>query len=102
MNTELKTIHWRNVQGGRWSKSLHPAMLKDDGFRMTQKVRVVGESGFGGKYSVVVYDREYVIGWLASKVIKPLSNEGIKGIIALIKEAYKFTGILDLSNQVDK
>lgn len=102
MNTELRVIHWKDLQGNKWSKSLHPAMLNPDGFRMTQKVRTTGESSYGGKYSVVVYDRKYVIGWLASKVIKPLSNEGIKGIVALIKEAFKNTGILPSFSEVNK
>lgn len=102
MNTELRTIHWSDIQGNKWSKTLHPAMLNNGGFRMTQKVRLVGESSFGGTYSVVVYDREYVLGWLVSKVIKPLSNEGVKGIISLIKEAYKLSGILGLSSQTNE
>lgn len=100
MNTELRKVYWRDVQGNRWSKSLHPAMLNPDGFHMTQKVRATGESSYGGTYSVVVYDREYVLGWLVSKVIKPLSNEGVTGIIALIKEAYKLSGILGLSSSI--
>ena len=86
-SSDKDIVHWTMLQGNRWSKSLHGAMLLDSGYLVTQKVAVIGKARSDVSFSVVKYDREYVIGWLASKVIKPLGNEGIDGVIKLVEQA---------------
>ena len=82
-------VHWSKLQGNKYSKSLHPAMLLDTGCHATAKARLVGNSKYGSNYVVIVYDRLYVVHWLRIKVIKPLINLGITGIVKLVREAWK-------------
>ena len=77
------------LQGNRWSKFLHGAMLLDSGYLVTQKAAVIGKAKSDVSFSVVKYDREYVVGWLSSKVIKPLGNESLDSLIELIKVAHE-------------
>lgn len=87
----LAIVHWKDLQGNKWSKSLHPAMLNKTGYQITQKIRTIGQSKYGSEYSTVLYDREYIKGWISSKVIKPLSDEGLEGIVEILKKAYDDT-----------
>ena len=66
-------------------------MLNSQGYRKTQKVRLLGKTSLGSEFAVVLYDRDYVVCWIAHKIIRPLSNVGLIGLVSLIKEAYKET-----------
>ncbi len=90
---ELKEVSWTEIQGNRFSRGLHQLMLKEKGYPITQKSRVIGAGKFGSEYVVINYDRNYVIAWLATKVIKPLCNCGTVGISNLLEEAWNYSGI---------
>lgn len=89
MKTEQKTVHWSQLQGNKFNKALHPAMLSDHGYRTTTKNALLGDSRSNSQFLVVLYDRDYVIGWLSSRVIKPLQNEGNDNIKSFVEEAWK-------------
>ena len=76
------------LKGNKWNRALHPAMVSKAGYQITAKTREVGDSKYGSKYSIVKYDREYVIGWIGAKVIRPISTVGFVGILKIVKEAY--------------
>ena len=77
------------VQGNKYNRALHPAMLTDAGLVKTTKVALLNKPRSSQEYVVVVYDRTYAVYWLNSKVIKPLFNLEIADIIRLVKEAWK-------------
>lgn len=80
---------WQQLQGNKYLKALHPAMLSDYGYRTTIKTRLVGGSKFNSQYLTVLYDRDYVVAWLASRLIKPLQNQGLECILEMVREAWK-------------
>jgi hypothetical protein len=82
-------VKWNRLQGNVFMKALHPAMISVHGCLSTHKARLIGNSKFSSQYVTVLYNQEYVIAWLASKLIKPLQNLGLEGIIELVKEAWE-------------
>jgi hypothetical protein len=90
MHTEQKTVHWTQLQGNKFNKALHPAMLSEHGYRTTTKNSLVGDSKKNPQFLIVLYDRDYVIGWLSSRVVKPLQNEGSDNIKNFVEEAWKY------------
>ena len=84
----IPTVSWRDIQGNKYSKSLNPAMLKQ-GLPITMKARVIGNRRVDSDLVTVVFDRDYVINWLIVKLIKPLSNYGIKEVINLLYLAWE-------------
>ncbi len=81
-------VSWRDIQGNKYSRALHPAMLTANGYPVTASTRVIGRSKRGSDYVTINYDRSYVIKWLEVKVIKPLTNCGLIGVINLLKESW--------------
>lgn len=91
INVEPDKVHWSRKQGNKYNKSLHPAMLTEAGFVTTAKIALLDEPRTKHRYVTIVYDRLYVIYWLKTKIIKPLQNIGVGGVIQLIKEAWQLT-----------
>jgi hypothetical protein len=84
-------VKWHQLQGNIYLKALHPAMISTQGFLSTHKARLIGTSKFCSQYVTVNYDQEYVIAWLASKVIKPFQNLGKDGIVSLVEQAWELS-----------
>lgn len=82
-------VHWTAMQGNKYMKTIHPAMLSVNGYKITQKARAIGNTSVGANFYVVHYDRDYVVCWLKTKVVKPLSTLSLKELITLIKEAHE-------------
>lgn len=81
-------VSWREIQGNKYSKSIHPAMLSDGGFRKTQKASLIGNPKGNTEFITVIYDKSYVIKWIEKKLIKPLENNSYKVIGKLVFQAY--------------
>ena len=90
---ELKEVSWTEIQGNKFSKGLHPSMLQSHGYPVTMKNRVIDNRRNGSEYVIINYDRNYVVAWLATKVIKPLCNSGVIGISNLLEEAWNYSEI---------
>jgi hypothetical protein len=88
LSKDNENVHWKQVQGNKLNKALHPAMVSEHGYRTTSKIRLVGTTRHGSKFAILIYDREYVIVWIMSKLIKPFQNIGLDGLIELLKEAW--------------
>lgn len=86
-------VSWKEIQGNRYNRGLHLAMLTDTGFLVTAKGRVIGNVKYGSEFITIRYDRDYVIDWLRVKVIKPLVGISFNEIVELLKEAQGKTGI---------
>ena len=86
---EIKVVPWQDIQGNKYIKSINPSMLTKGGYLSTMRARIVGNSRTNSDFVTIKFDRDYVLLWLATKVIKPLTNEGIDGVNELLKEAWK-------------
>lgn len=60
-------------------------MYSSEGYVATQNIRKKGE--IKGTVCTVIYDRDYLLEWFASKVVRPLSPRGKENIHKLIDEA---------------
>lgn len=87
-NQESPTVSWQKIQGNKYSKSLHPAMLSHNGFRTTQKAGLIGKPKGDTEFITVVYDKSYVINWIERKLVKPLEINNLEVIQNLIAIAY--------------
>ena len=67
---EIETISWKDLTGNKYNKTLHPAMLSEQGYIKQTSVRRVGEKG--KTIFNVVYDRDYVIEYLEKTVFLKL------------------------------
>ena len=88
---EIPTISWSDLPGNKFIKALNPAMFSEQGYMSTQKVR---KAYCPSKIFRVVYDQDYLLEWIISKVVKPLSPQGKTKLFQLIDEAWnKFHNI---------
>lgn len=85
---DMPVVSWRDICGNKYSKSLDPAMLMAHGYPLTTKAKVIGKTG-SSELITVVYDRDYVINYLITKVIKPLSNYGLQEVTNLLLKAWE-------------
>ena len=81
-----KTITWQLLRGNKYNRCLHPAMVTINGCVKQMAITPVGQKT--KEHYNIYYDREYVVNWLAVKVIKPLENMGFKDIAGLVIEAW--------------
>lgn len=82
-------VSWQEVQGNKYSRSLHPAMLTDNGYPVTASIKAIGKEKYYSQFVTINYDRTYVLKWLEVKVIKPLTNCGIEGVVNLLMESWE-------------
>lgn len=78
----VSTISWSEQTGNKFNKSIDSAMLSDEGYAISKRIRVVGDTV--PKMFNVVYDRDFVIEYLRLKLIKPLAALGKETIFDLI------------------
>ena len=83
---ESKSISWQLLRGNKYNRCLHPAMLTEKGCTKQMSTSPVGYNE--RQYFDVHYDREYVVNWLATKVIKPLENVGVRELVELLIAAW--------------
>ena len=89
MNTQsFPVVSWKEIQGNKFIKALDPAMLLNDGLPYIMKARTIGDGKFGSEPVTVIFDKEYVENWIATKLIRPLSNYGVDYVTNLITEAW--------------
>lgn len=97
MAPKYEDISWQDLPGNKFSVSLKPAMPTEQGHIAMQKVRQAYKDAAMCK---VHYDREYVIEWLMSKLVKPLSIHGKEEVINLVSEAWENYFIQEMGQQV--
>ena len=88
MNTrsQLRTISWQLLRGNKYIRALHPAMLNPNGLLKTTSITPVG--GRQQETLLVHYGRDYVVQWLAFKVIKPFQLLQFDEIYSLLLDAW--------------
>ena len=90
MSPEIKDVSWKELYGNKFNKSLHPAMLTEEGYVSLVRIRKIGsreKDAFN-----VTYDREYALEFLHKKVCRPLSYLGKEKLIEAINEAWDLYG----------
>lgn len=82
---EYKDITWRELPGNKFVVALKSEMLTENGYKASQKIKQAYRQPF---MAWVHYDRDYVVAWLASKVIQKLSSQGKLELVDLFDEAW--------------
>lgn len=85
MTSSYRDITWRELPGNKFNLALRPAMPTEQGHYTTQKVKQAYRKS---EVCRVHYDRDYVVAFLASKVIRPLGVHGKLELIDLISNAW--------------
>ena len=79
-------ITWREVTGNRFNRSLHPAMLSENGYHVHAALKRLGDTE--KSFFDIVYGEDYVLGWLTCKLCNPLSYLSKEEILDLVSKAY--------------
>lgn len=101
---EVETITWRDLTGNKYNKTLHPAMLSEQGFMKQVSIRRIGDV----KKTVfrVVYDRDYVVEYLEKKIVKNLAAvdlcELIGIFLAVLTNVNKSLTVEDIRQALDE
>ena len=64
-------------------------MLTENGYPVTASIKGIGQEKYNTQFVTIYYARGYVLKWLEVKVIKPLANWGIEGVVNLLMESWK-------------
>ncbi len=83
---KAETITWRDLTGNKFNRSLHPAMLHNDGYVCQSAVRRIGEAE--KTIFKIIYDREYLIEYVGRTVCKQLFVVGKEETLNLVSEAW--------------
>ena len=87
MNTpEIETISWQEMTGNKYTLSLHPAMLSEQGYIKDKEIRRIGDTS--PTLFKVVYNHKYVSGFIITKLCKPLNILGKEKVLELISNAW--------------
>ena len=82
--TEVHKITWREVTGCKFNRALHPMMA--DRYYIHSSLRRTGDTE--KTMFEIEYDRDYLVGWMATRVCSPLQTLGKEEILKLVDEAY--------------
>jgi hypothetical protein len=86
-NNKISLVSWRELRGNKFNRAISPLMLSSRGMLKNMFTRV--RSSVRCEY-IVRYDRQYVIEWLAYRVISKLKDTvGYDDFCALLAEAWK-------------
>ena len=88
MTPEVETISWRNLTGNKFNQSVHPAMLTEHGYLKQSMVRRTGDAV--KTIFNVIYDRNYLIEYVAHTLCKNLVQLGKQGVLDLVGEAWDY------------
>ena len=83
--SEIETISWRQLTGNKYNKTLHPAMLSDQGYIRQQGIRRIGD--VEKTIFNVFYDRDYVVEYLEKVVFIKLRVIDLKDLIEISLDA---------------
>ena len=96
----IKQVYWYELEGSKFNKNISPQMIFDSVIDY-RSGRLKNDSKKSPKRILkVIYDREYVVQYIAKKVIYPLSNFTFTEILALLKDSHRF--YLDKQNASGK
>lgn len=84
MTSQFKPISWRELPGNKFNRALHPAMLSEEGCSKLMPVPCAS----GSQMKEVIYDRNYVVEWVALKLFKALDGKSYAEIVEILEEAY--------------
>lgn len=95
----MEEINWRLVPFDKFNQRIDFRMFQTDGLKITRNVGHKGEQ----KKALVTYDRDYVVGFLLERFIKPAMLTDYNEIQKLVSEAWKLfksgKSILDVTNE---
>lgn len=97
-NFAKNEITWRQLTGNKFNRSLHPAMLSEGG--STELMLIQPRNLPKGEYKVL-YDKSYVIGFIASKFVKPLQLEGYKGLCEIVAKSWEEVTGRSITSKID-
>jgi hypothetical protein len=80
-------IHWTELYGNKEKYSLHPRMLKEDGYKKRSTVPVRGESKSIPQDVIIIFDESYVITKLR-RIIDQLYPYDYAQLEKVIKKAW--------------
>lgn len=83
---EIETISWKEMTGNKYTLTLHPAMLSEDGYVSQKSIRRIGDAS--PTLFNVIYDREYLVNFIGRKLCKHLQVLGKQKILELVDEAW--------------
>lgn len=86
----MEVINWKQLIGNKWSKGIDSAMASKAGYVAYQKMKLPGEKM--ARPFKVIYDEEYLLGYILRKILLPLSYLGevkAKEIIAKAWDLYE-------------
>ncbi|MGL5875769.1 MAG: hypothetical protein ACRC2R_25975 [Xenococcaceae cyanobacterium] len=81
-------LHWNEVLGDPYTRSLSPLMLQEKGYSVDKLCRTVDSTE--KKAYRITYDRGYVCSWMAKKVLKALHIKSKEDAIALMGEVWDY------------
>lgn len=83
---EVETISWRDLTGNKYNKTLHPAMLSDEGYINQQAIRRAGDAG--KTIFDVIYDHEYLLSYIDKHLCSKLFTLGKEEVVKLVAESW--------------
>jgi hypothetical protein len=84
--SHIPSVSWQDLPGNKYVKSIDPAMLSDVGYVKAQVLKANQYSEV--RYRNVIYDRDYLIGWVVKNLIKPLAHLSKERIDEVVEEAW--------------
>ncbi|MDJ0795808.1 MAG: hypothetical protein QNJ51_03050 [Calothrix sp. MO_167.B12] len=90
----MRKERWDKLFGNQFNQNINWAMLVENGFKKKGRYYFLGESRPNKddvEESEILYDREYVVQYIAKKIIEPLQPEynELQRIIADAWKVYK-------------
>jgi hypothetical protein len=97
-NFAKNEITWRQLTGNKFNRSLHPAMLSENG--SIELMLIQPRNLPKGEYRVL-YNKSYVIGFIASKFVKPLQLEGYDGLCEIVAKSWEEVTGRNITSNID-
>lgn len=89
---KISTVHWRNTIGSPFRFSLDPRMLTKEGYKLETTATLKGQ-GYFMKSRVpvtIVFTEEYVIEYIALKVLRQLKPQKYNDFQKLVSKAWEY------------
>ncbi len=98
---EIETISWKEMTGNKYTLNLHPAMVSEHGYVRQKPIRRIGDT-LPTMFNVI-YDRDYLINFVVTKLCKPLFGLSKERVLELVSEAWdKYYGIDSNSSDTNR
>ncbi len=89
----MRREKWNKLFGNQFSQNISWVMLSNPGLVVKAKHRFLGEPKSPKEFlkeSEIVFDRDYVVQYIAKKIISPLQPESYNELQKILSDAWKF------------